>query len=168
MTRDQEFYAALSRLNREVYMPGENKRLYDKDISPLKNRMARENKIVESLEKAVELTGLQDGMTISFHHHFRDGDHIVNMVLDTLARMGFRDNAGRDATQAVFARILASGRLLLGIINDILDYSKIEAGKLRIEAIPIEPARVTGDALLLKASRGVRIETVLEALKKES
>ena len=57
MTRDQEFYAALSRLNREVYMPGENKRLYDKDISPLKNRMARENKIVESLEKAVELTG---------------------------------------------------------------------------------------------------------------
>jgi signal transduction histidine kinase len=63
--------------------------------------------------------------------------------------MGFRDNAGRDATQAVFARILASGRLLLGIINDILDYSKIEAGKLRIEAIPVEPARVTGDALLL-------------------
>jgi citrate lyase subunit alpha/citrate CoA-transferase len=91
MTRDQQFYSALSALNKSAYVPGENTRLYDKDTSPLKNRMNRENKIVESLEKAVELSGLRNGMTISFHHHFRDGDHIVNMVVDTLARMGFRD-----------------------------------------------------------------------------
>ena len=30
-------------------------------------------------------------MTISFHHHFRDGDYILNMVLDTLAKMGFKN-----------------------------------------------------------------------------
>ena len=83
MTRDQAFYSALTALNRQAYVPGENKRLYDKDPSSLKNRMERENKIVESLEKAVELSGLKDGMTISFHHHLRDGDHIVNMVVDT-------------------------------------------------------------------------------------
>ncbi len=29
-------------------------------------------------------------MTISFHHHFRNGDHIINNVLDKLAEMGFK------------------------------------------------------------------------------
>jgi citrate lyase subunit alpha/citrate CoA-transferase len=30
-------------------------------------------------------------MCISFHHHFRNGDYVVNMVMDVLAKMGFRD-----------------------------------------------------------------------------
>ncbi|MBK5201636.1 MAG: citrate lyase subunit alpha [Spirochaetaceae bacterium] len=49
------------------------------------------NKIVESLEEAIKATGLKDGMTISFHHHFRNGDHTVNLVLDTLNKMGYKD-----------------------------------------------------------------------------
>ncbi len=57
----------------------------------LKAPEGRRKKIAESLEKAVEMSGLKDGMTISFHHHFRNGDYIVNMVIDTLARMGYKD-----------------------------------------------------------------------------
>ena len=34
---------------------------------------------------------MKDGMTISFHHHFRNGDYIVNQVMDKLAEMGFRN-----------------------------------------------------------------------------
>ena len=49
------------------------------------------NKIVPSLEEAIKKTGLRDGMTISFHHHFRNGDHIINNVLDKLAEMGFKN-----------------------------------------------------------------------------
>lgn len=30
-------------------------------------------------------------MTISFHHHFRNGDHIINNVLDKLAEMGLKN-----------------------------------------------------------------------------
>lgn len=48
-------------------------------------------KIVDSLEEAIHRCGIKDGMTISFHHHFRSGDYIVNMVLDTMAEMGIRD-----------------------------------------------------------------------------
>ncbi len=74
-----------------AYQPGANKRLVTKDLRHLKERQEMRSKIVPSLERAVELSGLKNGMTISFHHHFRNGDFVVNIVLDTLARMGFRD-----------------------------------------------------------------------------
>lgn len=48
-------------------------------------------KLVNSLEKVIHETGLKDGMTISFHHHFRSGDYILNMVVDTIANMGIKD-----------------------------------------------------------------------------
>lgn len=41
-------------------------------------------------EEAIRRTGLKDGMTISFHHHFRNGDHIINTVVDKLAEMGYK------------------------------------------------------------------------------
>lgn len=49
------------------------------------------NKVAASLRKAIELSELKDGMTISFHHHLRNGDYVVNMVLDEIAKMGIRD-----------------------------------------------------------------------------
>ena len=50
----------------------------------------RNTKLV-SLEEAIRRSGLKDGMTISFHHHFRGGDKVVNMVVDKLAQMGFKN-----------------------------------------------------------------------------
>lgn len=49
------------------------------------------NKVAASLRKAIQLSGLKDGMTISFHHHLRNGDYVVNMVLDEIAKMGIKD-----------------------------------------------------------------------------
>lgn len=62
-----------------------------KSYSTLAERKASYSKIVPSLEEAIRLTGLKDGMTVSFHHHFRNGDYIVNMVIDKLAEMGFKN-----------------------------------------------------------------------------
>ena len=50
----------------------------------------RNSKLV-TLEEAIKRSGLKNGMTISFHHHFRGGDKVVNMVVDKLAQMGFKD-----------------------------------------------------------------------------
>ncbi|MCR1898824.1 citrate lyase subunit alpha [Irregularibacter muris] len=50
-----------------------------------------DSKLVSSIEEIIKKTGLKDGMTISFHHHFRNGDYIVNMVVDTIAKMGIKN-----------------------------------------------------------------------------
>ena len=49
------------------------------------------SKLVNSIREAVQLAGLKDGMTISFHHHLRNGDFVLNMVMDTIAQMGIRE-----------------------------------------------------------------------------
>ena len=49
------------------------------------------SKLVSSLQEVVQLAGVKDGMTVSFHHHLRNGDYVLNMVMDELARQGLRD-----------------------------------------------------------------------------
>lgn len=57
----------------------------------LQARKPRDLKLCDSLQEAVRRSGLQDGMTISFHHAFRGGDLTLNQVMETLAAMGFRN-----------------------------------------------------------------------------
>ena len=49
------------------------------------------NKQVASLKEALQLAGLKDGMTISTHHHFRDGDLVANMVFDIVKELGVKN-----------------------------------------------------------------------------
>ena len=49
------------------------------------------DKVVASLTEAIQKCGLRDGMTVSFHHHLRDGDYVVNMVMEAIASLGIRD-----------------------------------------------------------------------------
>ena len=49
------------------------------------------SKLVKSLREAISLSGLKDGMTVSFHHHLRNGDFVLNMVMEQIAAMGLRD-----------------------------------------------------------------------------
>lgn len=51
----------------------------------------RGEKLLPSIKDAIEAVGLENGMTISFHHHLREGDYILNMVLDIIAEMGLKD-----------------------------------------------------------------------------
>lgn len=50
-----------------------------------------QSKLVSSIREVLEQCGLKDGMVLSFHHHFRDGDYIVNSVMAEVAAMGVKD-----------------------------------------------------------------------------
>ncbi len=49
------------------------------------------NKCKSSLKQAIKESGLKDGMTVSFHHHLRNGDCVLNTVMDCIAEMGIRN-----------------------------------------------------------------------------
>jgi citrate lyase subunit alpha/citrate CoA-transferase len=49
------------------------------------------NKVVSDLKTALKAAGLRDGMTVSTHHHLRNGDFVANMVFDAISEMGVKD-----------------------------------------------------------------------------
>ena len=49
------------------------------------------SKMVSSIREALEKCGAHDGMTLGFHHHFREGDLVVNMVMKEIHDMGLKD-----------------------------------------------------------------------------
>jgi citrate lyase subunit alpha/citrate CoA-transferase len=71
------------------YIPGGN-RFAPKTASSA-NYPLDGNKQIASLKEALQLAGLKDGMTISTHHHFRDGDLVSNMVFDTIKELGVKN-----------------------------------------------------------------------------
>ena len=58
-------------------------------IRPVMNNET--SKLVTSIKEALVKCGAHDGMTVSFHHHFREGDLIVNMVMKEIHNMGFKN-----------------------------------------------------------------------------
>ncbi|SDE29699.1 citrate lyase subunit alpha [Sporomusa acidovorans] len=50
-----------------------------------------QSKLVNNLEEVFQQIPVKDGMTLSFHHHFRNGDGVLNMVLATAARLGLKN-----------------------------------------------------------------------------
>src|SRR3974390_2022640 len=49
------------------------------------------DKRVPALETALRKCGLRDGMTISNHHHLRDGDKVALLALEAAAKLGVKD-----------------------------------------------------------------------------
>lgn len=72
-------------LNKNIYGHNDQKNI------GLRSELQSESSKLVTLEEAIRRSGLSDGMTISFHHHFRGGDKVVNMVVDKLAKMGYKD-----------------------------------------------------------------------------
>ena len=46
------------------------------------------DKRVDGIKEALKRAGLRDGMTISSHHHFRNGDLLMNQVFHAAAEIG--------------------------------------------------------------------------------
>ncbi len=75
----------------------------------------------------------------------------MNAVLG-MARIGQRDSSS-DASRQTFGHILQAGQHLLGVINDVLDFSKVESGKLTIESRPFQVTEVVGQVFHLMQDR---------------
>jgi citrate lyase subunit alpha/citrate CoA-transferase len=62
-----------------------------KDTRSILERQENHTKMLADIKEAVIKSELADGMTVSFHHHFRNGDYIVNMVMEEIAKLGIKN-----------------------------------------------------------------------------
>jgi PAS domain S-box-containing protein len=76
----------------------------------------------------------------------------MNGVLG-FANIGYRNYKDSEKARNAFEKIIASGNQLLGVVNEILDFSKIDAGKLQIEETEMSVAAVLEQSLALVADR---------------
>jgi citrate lyase subunit alpha/citrate CoA-transferase len=50
-----------------------------------------EKKLRKNLTQLLDELDLKDGMTLSFHHHLRNGDHVLNMVMEEIEKRKLKD-----------------------------------------------------------------------------
>ncbi|MBN2893375.1 MAG: citrate lyase subunit alpha [Bacteroidales bacterium] len=58
---------------------------------PNKAKLPHQTKLTATLEEAIKKTNPHDGMTVSFHHHLRNGDLILVAAINILAKLGIKN-----------------------------------------------------------------------------
>ena len=126
------------------------------------------SKVVASIREACEKCGARDGMTVSFHHAFRNGDYVTSMVMKVLVEeMGLKDltvaTTSLGSAQDLLADYIEQEKIIgvqssgvRGRIGEV-----ISAGKLKTPAVirshggrprAIETGELTIDISFIAAS----------------
>ena len=93
----------------------------------------RTEELQAALDVAESATRSKDRFLATMSHEIRTPMNAVIGLSDLLGRTEL------NAQQREYVRLLGeSGRHLLALINDILDYSKIDAGRLELESKPMD------------------------------
>ena len=118
---------------------------YIRDLRELKNMIAE----MRRAEIAEESSKAKSDFLAKMSHEIRTP---MNAILG-ITEIQLQDSSLPLATKEALERIYNSGDLLLGIINDILDLSKIEAGKLELNLVQYDIASLIHDTVKLNIMR---------------
>lgn len=69
----------------------DNLGLVEKAAVTLSSAVPGESKLLPNIRAAIEACALKNGAVISFHHHLRNGDRVLEMVVAEIARAGLKD-----------------------------------------------------------------------------
>jgi signal transduction histidine kinase/DNA-binding response OmpR family regulator/HPt (histidine-containing phosphotransfer) domain-containing protein/HAMP domain-containing protein len=99
------------------------------DISQLKRIEAA---LVDAMQLAESASRAKSAFLANMSHEIRTP---MNAILGMVRLL--QDTGPTSQQRDYLAKVSAAAKALLGILNDILDYSKIEAGRMDIECIPM-------------------------------
>ncbi len=112
----------------------------------LEDQVARRTQdLMDALQRAEGTARSKTDFLARMSHELRTP---LNAVIG-LAQVGLREEASGRSTQGLYPRILSAGQHLLRVVNDVLDYSRIEAGKCTVESQPFDLAATVAQAAQL-------------------
>ncbi len=119
------------------------------DISAQKTIEAN---LVEAQERAQQANLAKTRFLATMSHEIRTPMNGILGMAQMLQLPGIDESERKSYAQI----INASGQTLLTLLNDILDLSKVEAGKLQLECAVVDPAQLVRDATVLFADEAQR------------
>jgi PAS domain S-box-containing protein len=128
-----------------------------KDLSGQLNDRSR--KIEAQNRELAQASRLKSEFLASMSHELRTPLNAIIGFSEVL-KDGLLGDLPADQLDYV-GEIFQSGRHLLSLINDILDLSKIEAGKMELDIEPVELASLVGNALTIMKERAAKGRVIL-------
>ena len=111
-------------------------------ITDITQRKQIEKELVESKEQALQLSDAKEMFLSVMSHEIRTPLNAVIGMTHLLI-----DNDPKDSQLDDLNILKFSAENLLNIINDILDFTKIETGNLELESIPLSIQALAGDII---------------------
>ena len=114
-------------------------------------------------DKAEDATRAKAAFLANMSHEIRTPMNGIIGMLHLFRRSGVNEKQA-----GYLEKIAHSADHLLSIINDILDLSKIEAGKLSIEQLPVNPRQIVGNVVSMISAaanaKGLKVAVEIGAL----
>ena len=157
----REFYASSASIKSNAQMSFTNGKTYYCEITtvPLKDEAGG---IIGALLQMQDITELHNAVLAAEQANESKSKFLATMshemrtpmnAIIGISNIELEHDAQPPETRDAFERINSSGKTLLGIINDILDLSKVETGKLELLPVKYDTPSLINDTVRLNVMR---------------
>ncbi|HEY4369838.1 MAG TPA: ATP-binding protein [Steroidobacteraceae bacterium] len=125
--------------------------ILSRSINAMLDQIEQQQALCKDRDAAIEANRLKSEFLATMSHEIRTPMNGVLGMCELLQRTDLNPKQ-----RHLCETLLRSARSLLGILNDVLDFAKIESGKLQLEAAPFSPVELlqTVSAPFIAAAQG--------------